>query len=115
RREWGGKRTMSAAWIASSGRPTGRTSTPSIALMAPAKGSRLCGLGLKQRIVSMSRTAQAAISCAPACQPDPRMPTLFAFLRARVLDAESVGGAHAHALHDAVGQDRERLAVSPGG
>src|SRR5262245_5864912 len=32
-------------------------------------------------------------------------------LAGEILDAEPVGGAHAHALHDAVGQDRERLAV----
>ncbi len=103
--------TMSAPLIASSGWPTGTTSTPSDARIAAAKASRLRGLGLKQRIVSMSRTAQAAISCAPACQPEPRMPTRLGVLAGEIFDAEPIGGADPHALHHAVGQDRERLAA----
>ena len=39
------------------------------------------------------------------------MPTVVRILAGEIFDAEPVGGADAHALHDAVGQDRERLAV----
>ena len=39
------------------------------------------------------------------------MPTVARVLAREILDAEPVGGADAHALHDAVGQDRQRLAV----
>ena len=77
--------TMSAPAIASSGCATGMTSTPSTSLICRAKASRLSALGLKQRMVSMSRTAQTAMSCAPACQPEPRMATVLASLRARYL------------------------------
>src|SRR5271170_7882260 len=77
--------TMSAPLIASSGVVTGVTAMPSVALISCAKVSRFCALGLKQRMVSIGRTAQAAISWAPACQPEPRMPIDFAFCRARYL------------------------------
>ena len=89
----------------------GLTSTPSVSVISAANASRFSRVGLKQRICLMSRTAQAAISCEPACQPEPRMPTVLGVLAREILDAEPVGGADAHALHHAVGHDRERLAV----
>ena len=57
----------------------------SAALISPANASRFARLGLKHRIPSISRTAQTAMSWLPACQPDPRMPTTLASLRARYL------------------------------
>ena len=97
--------------MASSGCATGTTSTLSSALISLAKAVRFSAFGLKQRIDAISRVAQAAISCAPACQPEPRMPTVLRILAGQMPDAEAVGRADADALHDAVGQDRERLAV----
>ena len=55
--------------------------------MASLNAARLFGLGLKQRTLVTSRTAQAAMTCAPACQPEPRSPMQFAFVRARCLIA----------------------------
>jgi hypothetical protein len=72
--------------------------------MVAANVSRFSLFGLKQRIVSTSRTAHAAVSCAPACHPDGAEdadgPRVFA---GEISDTEAVGGADANALHDAVG------------
>ena len=76
---------MSARPIAASGWSTAVTSMPSSAVISVAKASRRFFVGLKQRTDAILRTALAAISCAPACQPQPRMPTVVALLRARYL------------------------------
>src|ERR1043165_364844 len=78
--------TISAPFTAASGDSTGGTVTPS-RLISFAKASRFALVGLKQRIILILRTVQAAISCAPACQPEPRMPTVLASCRARYLIA----------------------------
>ena len=79
--------TTSAPLTANSGVSTGVTSTPSVALISVEKAVRFSALGLKQRMVSMSRTVQMAVSWVPACQPDPRIPTHLASSRARYLAA----------------------------
>src|SRR4051812_4122542 len=99
---------------ASSGWLTGTTSMLSNSLICVAKVSRLALVGLKQRIDLISRTAQAAMSWVPACQPQPRMPTVAArggVLARQIFYPEAIGGTHTNALHDAVGENRQRLAI----
>ena len=76
---------MSAPLIASSGRSTGVILTPSFALISLQKASRLLARRTEAADGFDVAHARTAISCAPACQPEPRMPTWRAFLRARCL------------------------------
>src|SRR5262249_48688637 len=51
------------------------------------KGSAVFWIRAEAANARNSRTVQAAMSCAPACQPEPRRPMRFAFARARCLIA----------------------------
>src|SRR6516162_1529116 len=100
--------TMSAPSIASSGWPTGMTSTPSTARMAVAKPSRLRAKATDRLDVAHGAGRHQLRARLPAGAEKAEALRVGA---GEVFYAEPIGRADAHALHDAVGQDRERRAV----
>src|SRR5258705_386490 len=92
--------TTSAPLTASSGCAAGATSMPSVSRISCAKVSRCSRLGLKARTSLMSRTAQIAINCAPACQ-----------LHIGVLHHRDAVGHGQELLDIVVGQDQSHCAL----
>jgi len=91
--------TISAPLIASSGCSTATTSTPSAALISRENATRFSGLGEKQRMAVMSahRADRHELRAGLPAGAEKR-DGLGIFSR-QIFDAEAVGGATRHALH----------------
>ena len=104
--------TMSAPAIASSGCATGHDFDAERGAHARCRSLAVLGIGAEAAdALDIAHRADSHELRAglPAGAEDP---TELRVLAREIFDAEPVGGADPHALHDAIGQDRERLAVS---
>ena len=66
--------------------------------------------GCKHRMRSIGRTAAIADACPPACQPVPSSAGNARIRPRQMFRRKPAGRRDAHALHDAVGIDGQRLA-----